>query len=88
MIHNIAYIFTKPSRSYMYVINRSRLNLPRASQVRQVSLVRNAEDSFCHPHIQKILPLTSAYKLIEMPGVHDDCWAHPQPYVDLMLKEL
>lgn len=82
--HNIWYIFTKPVDFIRYYKNRALMNLPTAALNRQVILIRNASDRFCHPEIMKLLQQIKAYEYVELPGLHDDCWITPDPYIRII----
>ena len=87
LIRNVWYIFTKPRSSYWVLTKHKLANLPTQKKAK-VILIRNKMDTFLHPDIQKILPITKNYELVQHEGVHDDCWNNPKPYIDLLLKEL
>jgi hypothetical protein len=52
-------------------------------RARNVTVVRNHDDSFCTPDL-KSLPFTHKARFVELPGQHDDLWVHPTPYINLL----
>jgi len=47
------------------------------------TVVRNQDDAWCTPHIQTELNNESA-TFHELPGEHDDCWIHPDKYIEIL----
>jgi hypothetical protein len=82
LAHNFFYIFAHPAATYFALTKMKPKNLPEHPKV---ILIRNMNDTFCHPNIQKLLPKTRSYKFAELPGDHEDCWLHPEPYIKLIL---
>ena len=84
------YVLKKMRTNYKTLKGRTKgdLRLPTLTSNRQVVMVRNQLDPFTHPKIQKLLPTTKKYKLVELPGGHEDWWINPQPYIDLLLKHI
>ncbi len=88
LMHNIWYILTKPQTSYYVLTKHKPENFPSAAPGRHIILVRNKADTFCHPEVKQLLPVTEAYQLISFSGGHDDNWSHPQPYIDLITRAM
>ncbi|HSX04908.1 MAG TPA: hypothetical protein VLF69_00325 [Candidatus Saccharimonadales bacterium] len=62
---------------------RSRpINQPWNSTQPQV-IVRNHHDVYCSPEIYKVA-FRGPRTFLSLPGEHDDCWEHPEPYVRLI----
>jgi hypothetical protein len=87
LLHNTWYILSRPLTTLRLFKHVTEENLP-FDGARKILLIRNQRDSFCHPDIQELLPKTKGYKFLEFEGDHEDCWLNPQPYVDLIQKEL
>jgi len=51
-------------------------------------LIRNQEDFLCSPEIEQAVKDYKNVRYLELPGGHDDFMTNPQPYIDLILKEL
>jgi hypothetical protein len=81
--HNVGYIIQYPKDTLLVATKHKPENLPDSAK-HKVLLVRNKQDNFCHPKINKILKKASGYKFIELPAGHDDCWSAKQSYVDLI----
>lgn len=50
-------------------------------------LVRNKYDFGCTPDIASI-PFKQQPEYVQLPGMHDDCWDNPEPYITLLSKRL
>ena len=88
LLHNGWYILSKPRLSYYLFSHHKPQNIPRPQKARKVVIVRNSNDTFCPPNILDLLKEEDGYKLVKFNGGHDDCWMNPEPYIDLLLKEL
>ena len=55
---------------------------------KKVVLIRNQEDFLCSPEIEQAVKDYKNVRYLELPGGHDDFMTNPQPYIDLILKEL
>lgn len=53
-----------------------------------VVIIRNDQDAWCTPDIQKVLEPHRIFPVHTLPGQHDDCWADPGPYVEVIQSEL
>lgn len=85
LLHNLWYILARPSASYDALTRRRLSFLPKARPSQQILLVRNSDDEFCHPHIEKMLGTDFGYTYIDMAEkLHEDCWLNPTPYVKLI----
>ncbi len=51
-------------------------------------LVRNRDDTYCGPMIAEWAAQKPEIVYHELPGMHEDCWQNPQPYIDLIKKWL
>jgi hypothetical protein len=86
-IHNFWYMLKYPRDTLLVATKHEVKNLPDVSK-HKVVLIRNHDDTFCHPNINKILGKAKDYEFIELPAGHDDCWTGKQIYVDLIKKSL
>ncbi|HVX48211.1 MAG TPA: hypothetical protein VHA05_02530 [Candidatus Saccharimonadales bacterium] len=87
LVHNIWYILASPMATYHAMTRRKLSRLPRASAKRQVVLLRNAGDMFCHPDIARMLPSDLGYEYVNLEqALHEDCWLNPAPYIELAEK--
>ncbi len=87
-IHAAYYATLRAPYTFSGLRKRSKLRFNLPSDPSGVIMIRNELDGFCHPDIQKILPQTAKYRLINVGGGHEDWWINPAPYVDLILKHL
>jgi hypothetical protein len=84
----IYYIFAKPSYTWSVLKNQSHLDFINQFPDRNMVLARNTEDEFCSPQIEEIISSRKNFKYVEIPGYHSDYYTNPQPYIELLLKEL
>lgn len=84
------YFFRRHNYMWLGVFHNNRLaRLKRLAENpgRKIIIIRNQDDPFSGPMLQKDLKIPNV-RFIELPGVHDDYVTNPKPYIDLLLKEL
>jgi hypothetical protein len=84
------YFFRRHSYLWHGVLNTNRLDRLHnliEQPGRMTIVIRNSHDPFTTPEIKQEFK-SRKVKFIELPGVHDDYYMNPKPYVDLLLKEL
>jgi len=86
-LKNIFYIFIHPLRG-LRIWRSLKSALVEKDKNKRVLIMRNKRDCFCSPEIKSYLKSVKGAKIVELPGLHEDCWFNPKPYVDLILKEL
>lgn len=77
LFHPALFVATLTSHHSLDVLNRPE----------RIILVRNQEDAFCSPEIDKVVTAFTNVKFVELPGYHDDLHDNSRPYVDLILRE-
>jgi hypothetical protein len=87
-IWELVYIIIKPSYMFIALKHHRYLHFLDLLENKKVILIRNDEDYFCSPQIKDAVKKYTNIKYMPMPGNHDDFMTNPQPYIDLMLKEL
>jgi hypothetical protein len=85
--HNLWYMFKYPRDTILVATKHKVENLPSDGK-HKVILVRNRDDRFCHPDINKILKQAEKYEFVNLPAGHDDCWSGKQKYIDLIKSAL
>jgi hypothetical protein len=85
-LHNFLYMVKYPRDTLMVATKHRVENLPDGRKYK-VLLIRNRDDRFCHPKINKILDKANNYKFIELPAGHDDCWTGKQAYTDIIKSQ-
>lgn len=88
LLFEIIYIILKPSYTFIALKHHRYLHFLELIKNKPVVLIRNAEDYFCSPEIEKAVKDYKNVRYVELPGGHDDFMTNPGPYVDLILKEL
>ncbi len=86
----IYYFFRRHSYMWRGILNNNRLeHLHRLTSQpgRKTIFIRNRDDPFSSPDLRNQLE-KGDIQFVELPGVHDDYVKNPQPYIDLLLKEL
>lgn len=84
---NIFYAFTSPFRTIkIWRSLKSALLEPKNQN--NVLIIRNDSDVFCSPNVRDFSRKHKNIKFAQLPGLHDDFWTNPKPYIDLVLKEL
>ncbi len=78
---NSLYIF-QLHRAFNMLRGRAAGNIWRLPAQKTI-VIRNEEDTFCMPDLQQ-LPFMKQPVLLTWSGGHDDCWIHPQKYVELL----
>jgi hypothetical protein len=86
ILWNLIYMVAHPLSGLQ---NRKRLrrDLFRKLEGRKVLVIRNRSDVYCSPATEQIAK-EYGFKYVQLPGMHEDCWHNPKPYIDLLLKEL
>ena len=82
------YVILKPSYTWLATRQHRRLHFLEALKTKKIVVVRNEEDYYCSPEIERILQKYPNIRYRELPGPHDDYYTNHQPYIDLILKEL
>jgi hypothetical protein len=85
-LHNYWYMLKYPKDTISVKTKHKIINLPDPRK-HKVILIRNKDDRFCHPNINKILDKVKEYKYVALPAGHDDCWSGKQAYIDLIKDE-
>ena len=47
-------------------------------------VVRNSNDPWITPKLNKLARLNPHMRIVQLPGDHDDIWLNPKPYIDLL----
>lgn len=69
-------------RTYLRMALNRNIRNPWNSMQPQI-IIRNCNDVYCQPDIT-MLPFRGPRTFISLPGEHDDCWDHPERYVNLL----
>lgn len=87
-LFEIIYVIIKPSYTLIALKNHRYLHFLDLLENKKVILVRNEEDYFCSPEIEEAIKEYKNVRYVSLPGGHDDFMTNPQPYIDLIRKEL
>jgi hypothetical protein len=83
----IFYIFAKPGYSLMGLRHNDIDTLLGSLEGRQVIVIRNQLDDFCSPKIREVVARYNNVDLRNLPGVHDDYYTNPAPYIALLRQQ-
>jgi len=82
------YVVSRPRYTEMAFKNAGQLDFLGKLKDKKVLIIRNQQDYICSPEIH--IPLATYphvfYRTI--PGEHDDYYTNPQPYIDLIPKNI
>lgn len=86
----VYYFFMRHRYLWLGIIHNNKLD--RLEEIisvpnRQTIIVRNQDDDYSGKGLNEKLRFRNL-KFVELPGIHDDYYSNPKPYVDLLLKEL
>ena len=84
----VYYVIAKPRYTYSVLRNQSHLDFLDQLKVVPTLLIRNTHDEFCSPQIKQAVKSHKNIRYIEIPGYHSDYYTNPDPYIDLLLKQL
>lgn len=87
-VWEVIYVFAKPHLTFIAFSNQKHLHFLDRLKNKKVYLIRNKDDSICSPDIRYPLEKYKNVRYLELPGGHDDFMINPEPYIDLLLKEL
>ncbi len=88
IIWELTYIVTKPGYILMAFKNDNKLDFLNVLKDKHVLIVRNENDTMCTATIHVALaPYKNVYYRT-VPGMHDDLYENPQPYIDLLPKNI
>jgi hypothetical protein len=85
---NTLYLIGKPWRWAHMWWHWRKLDFPHAAPNCKIIAVRNEVDPFCKKYNFIKLCEERGWQAVHMHGHHDDCWSHPQPYVDIIKTAL
>ncbi|MDB5182703.1 MAG: hypothetical protein JWO47_487 [Candidatus Saccharibacteria bacterium] len=72
-------------RAYMLLSYVRKHDLKDRLPNKKIIIIRNKNDAWCSPDLMDI-PHKNPITFFELPGEHDDCWIHPEPYIKILQK--
>jgi hypothetical protein len=81
---NTWYIFRYPAKSRWIVRHARRDSLRLAISQRRTAIVRSNNDVWLTPDAVRTIGEHADFTYRELPGIHDDCWLHPLPYIEVI----
>lgn len=88
LIFEIIYVLIRPSYTLIALKNHRYLHFLDLLEAKKVILVRNEEDYFCSPEIEREIKKYKNVRYLQLPGGHDDFMTNPKPYIELIQKHL
>ena len=83
LLHGLVYIIVDPYSHYYLLTHRKPNHLPDTAH-RTVMVIHPADDAF----MPGSLEAEHGYVAVEIPGLHDDCWTTPEPYIQAIQSQL
>lgn len=83
----IYYAITKNRYMWLGILNNNKLNFLDHGD-RKVILVRNRDDRYTTPDIKVIAKKYPNVEFVELPGLHEDYYENPKPYIKLIRRSL
>lgn len=82
------YILRFPGVMFRALRNHRKLDFLEELLHKKVLLIRNSDDRFCSPTIKAATAKYQNIAFEELPGLHDDFYVDPEPYIRLIKKHL
>lgn len=86
-LHNVVYLFVHIGQNLSIVHHVKRYKLDEELRHKNTILVRNKNDPWLTPNFRDLQRTHKSLKVVELPGNHEDCWLHPDRYIDLIELE-
>jgi len=83
-LHNCWYLIRHARTNRRMVYRSKTYDLEREITHGRTILVRNANDPWLTPHLDSLRKLNAHLDIKRLPGDHDDCWLHPEVYLNLV----
>ncbi|HET6924775.1 MAG TPA: alpha/beta hydrolase [Candidatus Saccharimonadales bacterium] len=88
----------KTARNIAYLVRHARTNLAMMRHARVFNLadniahphtilVHNEEDPWLTPDLAHLKRINPYLRIHHLPGGHDDCWWHPEHYINLLQSD-
>jgi hypothetical protein len=87
-LHNNRYILGGLRKSIAIARHTNRHDFYLALQQKRILVIRNEHDTFLTPQAPELLAEHAHISFQTIPGEHDDCWLHPEPYIECLQAAL
>jgi len=81
---NTWYIFRYPTKSRWIIRHAHKRELHQAINQRRTLIIRSNQDNWLAPNASNVIAEHADFTYRELPGIHDDCWLHPAPYIEVL----
>jgi hypothetical protein len=81
-LYNSLYILGGLRKAIAIAQHANRHDFYLALQQKRVLIIRNEHDDFLTPDAPQLLAEHAHFSFRTAPGEHDDCWLHPDRYLD------
>jgi hypothetical protein len=85
--HNILNLVRNPRSHLALAAKASSFDLEQVVTHSKTIIIRNQSDPWLTPHLDHLTQINPGLSITTLPGGHDDCWQHPEPYVNLLQSE-
>lgn len=82
--HNLVYLLWHGSQNLAMIRQAPHYNLEDELKHAHTILVRNQNDPWLTPAFRDLKHFNEQLQLFELEGDHDDCWLHPDTYINLL----
>jgi hypothetical protein len=87
-LFEVYYLLIRPKYLWLALKSYSELEFLELLEGKKVILIRNQDDKYAGPALKKTVKDAAHIDYIELAGQHDDYYTNPQPYIELLLREL
>jgi hypothetical protein len=84
---NLGYLFWHSGKNYEIIRRAKKFELPVEAKHRNTIIIRNLHDPWLTPDLKNLKRLNPHLQILELSGEHDDCWVHPERYINLLQSE-
>jgi hypothetical protein len=81
---NVVYTLAHLRKSIYIAKEAWQHGLQTALRSRRTLIIRSSHDPWLAPNAKQLLQQYADFQYKELKGVHDDCWLHPSPYVEVI----
>lgn len=86
--HNTLYILGGLRKAWAIYRNARQYKFFMMLHNKRVLIIRNENDQFLTPEAPELLGKYANFHFKTVSGEHDDCWLHPELYINLIQSEL
>lgn len=85
---NIIYLVRDISRARQIIKLAKRFSITEVITHHKSIIVRNKHDTWLKPDLDELKKYNASLRIHHVAGEHDDCWLHPDIYVNLLQSDV